>query len=708
MTFLNQALLFGLIAVSIPIIIHLLNRRRFRRVPWAAMRFLKVSVEQNQRRMKLEDLILLLLRCALLALLAFAIARPVVEGLQGLPGSKIAAAVVIDNSASMGTVEGNGPRLDLARQAAGAVVDQLPAGSSVAISTPFHPDEPTTELALARQRLAAVPQTDRHADLLTALESAAQALEGQAAAEKELYLITDGHAEEWSAFAALEEKLRELSAGRKVQVVLVGSAAAANLGISRLVPSGGLPAVDQPFRIDVDVTNYGKTAAVDVPVTLLVNDQPVGEPWVIDEIQPGRSESATVYATLPSAGYHRVTVALGNDQVPFDDRRTVVLRAVEEVRILLVDGEPGAEPRESETFFLQYALAPVSPEEEASYPVKPTVVPGSELASAELKDFDAVILANVAELALATAERLSKYVEAGGGLVVFPGANLRAEFYNTMLHTRYGLLPAGFVSHQAEEAPAQRALVPTETNPLGLDGEMLGAASFRQTFGLELPDHSSTGSPSTGSGRLALRYDDGSAALVESDFGLGKVFLFTSTADLAWNDFAIKPAFVPFVNRLLGGIVQHREANLNIQAGEVLRHRVGPELAGSEATVYEVGDSEALGHLTKIEERGGNSVLEFAETNRAGAYQATIEDQRAPILFAARPSERESSLELLGTEQVNRIADSATVIRWTAGSGGSEFGVSRKGSELWLPLLYFVIALAAVELGLAQWFSRSK
>ena len=96
MNFLNQALLFGIFAVSIPIVIHLLNRRRFRKVPWAAMRFLVVSVEQNQRRMKLEDLILLLLRCAIVALLAFAVARPVVEGLQGIPGSKVAAALVIE------------------------------------------------------------------------------------------------------------------------------------------------------------------------------------------------------------------------------------------------------------------------------------------------------------------------------------------------------------------------------------------------------------------------------------------------------------------------------------------------------------------------------------------------------------------------------------------------------------------------------------
>lgn len=699
MSFLNQALLWGLAAVSVPVIIHLLNRRRFRRVSWAAMRFLNLSVEQNQRRMKLEDLILMLVRCAMVALLALVVARPVVEGLLGVPGSKVAAAIVIDNSASMGSVEGESTRLGLARQAATAVVDRLPRGSSVAVSSPFRPDEATTDQSLVALRVNLIPQTDRHADLLIAVEEAVRSLEGQAASEKELYLITDGHAEEWRAFAALEERLRELSAGIKVNLVLVGSARTSNLGISRLVPAGSLPAVNQPFRIDVDVTNYGSTPAREVPVRLLVDGQPMGEPWLVDELLPGRSESATLYASLPSAGYHRVTVALEGDAVPFDDQRTVVMQAMSEVRVLLVDGDQGAEERESETFFLRHALAPVPEEAQGGYPVKPVVVSASEVAGEKLADYHAVVLANVAQIPLPLADRLARYVEDGGGLIIFPGENVRPESYNTLLHTKHKLLPTKFVAREPGDRVASRAVVPTETNPLGLDADLLAGASFRQAADIQL---------SGGSHRLALRYDDGAPALVESEYGLGKVYVFTSTADLAWNDFAVRPAFVPFVNRLLAGIVQNRESNLNIVAGEVLRHRLGAGLTGKEATVYEVSDPKAMGRLTTLEESAESSLLQFAETHRAGAYQATIEGHPHPVLFAARPSARESSLEMMGTEQVNRLSDSVSVIRWNAASSAADFGADRKGSEIWWPLLLVVIALAAIEMALAQWFSRSK
>src|ERR1041385_5008711 len=114
MSFLNPIMLFGLAAVSVPIIIHLLNRRRFQKVVWAAMIFLKTSVEKNQRRMRIEDMILLALRCLLLALLALALARPALlsNSSDVFGQSKVTGVVVLDNSQSMGMSDGMATRFD--------------------------------------------------------------------------------------------------------------------------------------------------------------------------------------------------------------------------------------------------------------------------------------------------------------------------------------------------------------------------------------------------------------------------------------------------------------------------------------------------------------------------------------------------------------------------------------------------------------------
>ena len=96
-------LLWGAAAVAVPIIIHLINRRRFKRVIWAAMKFVQLSIDQNQRRMKLEDWILLFLRCAMLVLLALALARPRMTGTQStfLGGEgEVASVLVLDEATS--------------------------------------------------------------------------------------------------------------------------------------------------------------------------------------------------------------------------------------------------------------------------------------------------------------------------------------------------------------------------------------------------------------------------------------------------------------------------------------------------------------------------------------------------------------------------------------------------------------------------------
>lgn len=686
-------------AISIPVLIHLLNRRRYRRVPWAAMRFLKISVDQNQRRMRLEDWILLLLRCAVVALLASLLARPVLEGVSGVPGSKVAAAIIVDNSASMGSQEGGVTRLALAREAAHEILSGLPQGSPVVVGDVFRAHEASADHEFARARIDAITQTERHADLILATKEAIGALEGQAVVDRELYVITDGHAEEWGSLAALGGRFSDITAGVRVQLITVGSSLNANLGISRLTPAAALPAVDQPFRIDVDVTNFGEAPVTRVPVKLLVDGQASGNPWIIEELGPGRSETATLYTALPGPGYHRVTVALEGDKASFDDRQTVVMRARDEVNVLLVDGEPGAEDRDSETFFLREALAPVPPAERSSYPVKPRVVSGSNLEAEALDRYEAVVLANVADVSLAFADRLARFVEKGGGLVVFPGGNFRPESYNALLYRRHGLLPASFVPREGDIGPRTRSLIPAETNPLSLERDLLAGVKFRQIQRLQLGE---------GDYRVNLRYDDGQPALVESNYGQGKVFVFTSSADLAWNDFAVRPAYIPFVSRVLGGIVPSRENNLNVAAGDPVRYRLDARLVGRDATVYELEDPESLGRLTELSGDDGVSLLEFDRTDRAGPYQVTIAGEPEPLLFSVRPSERESSVALLGDEQLARLGDSVTVSRWASNGKAASLEMDRQGAELWWPLLLVVIALAAVEMTLAQWFSRSK
>ncbi|MDQ3624857.1 MAG: BatA domain-containing protein, partial [Verrucomicrobiota bacterium] len=133
MLFLNAALLAGIGAVALPLIIHLLNRSRYRVIPWGAMHLLRRIVLTNRRRLQWEQLILLLLRCAFPVLLALALAQPVLTGLGFLAGdSPGATALLLDTSYSMQA----GESFAAAREAARRVLAEQSSGSEAALMFP--------------------------------------------------------------------------------------------------------------------------------------------------------------------------------------------------------------------------------------------------------------------------------------------------------------------------------------------------------------------------------------------------------------------------------------------------------------------------------------------------------------------------------------------------------------------------------------------
>ncbi len=275
MSFLNPILLFGLFGVSVPILIHLMNKRRVERVWWGAMRFLQVSVEKNRRKLRLEDLLLLLVRCLVVALLALALSRPSVrEGSAGVFGqARVTAVMVVDVSGSMSASDGVRGRMELARSAGEELLDGLPGGSRVALWVATDTvrrviPEPTSDFNLVRRSLAELTATDGGSNLAPAVSQAVALLQRQQGGRKELLVVTDGQR---AAFSELPGMVRELQA-RKGEVastvVLVGTEESQNLSVSELRQATGIAAVDRPLRFSATVTNHGLAEARDVRVVL--------------------------------------------------------------------------------------------------------------------------------------------------------------------------------------------------------------------------------------------------------------------------------------------------------------------------------------------------------------------------------------------------------------------------------------------------------
>jgi hypothetical protein len=721
--FLNPLLLFGIIGIASPIIIHLLAKKKIKRVVWAAMRFLKHVVEKNQQRLTLEDVILLLLRCALLVLLALALARPSFKkgGFAGFGDRNEAAIIAIDNSASMSQTDGAAAKFEQAQKAAEEVLDSLPSGSSVAVWLISDVVknvilEPTHDLALARKAIREAQRTDRGTEMSSAVRRMVEVLQRQPVAVKQLFLITDGQANGWKQLAetrALLDATRDVHA----RFVLLGESEQHNLGVTGLRMAGALAPVNEPVRFEIEVANYGIAEAKNVQVGLGIDDEPPGDDATIDSIPPGESKKISLYATFREAGFHSVAARLPADRNPADDQRALAVRVIGEINVLLVDGDPGIEPRESEVFYLHNALTPVPPEQREKYYIKTKTISPAELLAAKLGDYEAVVLANVIDVPDAVLAGLERYLRGGGGLIVFPGGKINAAFYNAKMFAERSFLPAAFGdAHGNAEQQEQfftlqgkdydHPIVSIWRDPAA---GSLATAHFYRAFTLQ-PTKTPSIRPEAGPPTVVLNYADGQPAVMERTWGFGRVVQFSSTADSAWNDLCIRPVFVPLIHRTLGALVTRQEEHLNLRVGAKLSAVMDGELIGKDLLVKPPGGKSDAVSLQRVTATNGVPLLHFDATERAGVYEVHQGDDATPLLrFATQADPAESNLQELSALDWKAFDGVAQVFRWSPGiSLRGELQRERTGNEFWMAFVLVALAMAVAETTLGNQWSRSR
>ena len=726
MFFLNPLLLLGVLAVASPIIIHLLARKQIRHVVWAAMRFLQASVARNQRKMDLEDIILLVLRCALLALLAVALARPSFRhgGFGSFQsGGNQSAVILLDNSASMAQTDGAVSAFQKAQQAGEEVLDALPSGSASAVWLVSDVvkgiiPEPTRDFSLARKVIRQAQRCDRGTEIQPALRQAIDILQRQKTPGKEIYLLTDGQAAGWKQVAETRAMLQSVKSDVKTHLLLVGEGESRNLGVTGLRLASALAPVDEPLRFEVEVSNFGIEEAKNTPVSLAIDGEPPGDEQTLESIPAGESKRISLFVRFRSPGFHAVTARVQADRDPADDQRVLAVRVTGEINVLLVDGDPGAEPRDSEVFYLRNALTPVPPEQREKYFIKTKTMTPAEFESAKLSDYEAVVLANVAEFSEAALDALTKYIRAGGGLVVFPGAKIHAAFYNDKLQAERSLLPATFGEPHGnpdqqeqffhlQSKGYEHPIVEIWQDPAA---GTLGAAHFFRSFAL-IPGKKSDVPGDAGPPAIVLSYDDGHPAVMERTWGYGRVVQFSSSANAAWNDLCVRPVYVPLMHRVLGSLLARQDERLNLRVGSQLTYVMGPDLIGKDVTIIKPGGGKDISGVRRITVTNGVPLLDYADTDLAGAYDVKAgAAESAPLLrFATQADPAESKLAELSANDLKSLDGVVDVIRWTSGANlHTVMERERSGSEFWLAFAILGLACAVAETVLGNQWSRSR
>lgn len=621
----NPWMAVGTAAVASPILIHILSRRRFRRVRWAAMDFLLEAQRRNRRRVRLEQLILLALRCLIVALLALAFARPFLTSgkLAGLiGGSQTEHVIVLDDSYSMGAI-GRGGSATGARQASfdtakaavesiGRLVSETSPGDAVSLYVTSRPDEPVVSLANASdssrvrltEALSALGVSQRGGNMDAAIRSVAkQIAAAPTRANAVVYVVSDFQRSDWTPRAKAASgapptgplaPLATISNDKDaVRCVLVNVAqqSAGNIAITSIRADRPQTVAGVPTRFIVGVANYSAEVLRDVELGVAIEGRRL-PPLVIHEILPDEKVREPVEVTFDQDGANFVDVELvgasaRGDSVALDNQRATSVDVAAAIRTLLVDGEPSTDQYRDEVFLLKTALRPAG---RATSGIDVTVIEDGELDGADLSAYEVVVLANVGRVSRTGDEKLHAFVESGGGLLIFGGDLVDASAYNETLYANgQGLLPLPIVG--PEEAPpgtdalsidwwdAAHPMLRSFEGPTAellrqvrIDGYLrMEMPASKDTSGNEAamkPDESAPGRPI-----VIARLNDAwrSPLIVEKETGRGRTVLVATSADQEWNDWASNFSYLPFVLETVQYIARPSGGLRDVLVGDPLR-----------------------------------------------------------------------------------------------------------------------------------------
>src|SRR5579872_7005125 len=567
----------GALLVAAPIIIHFINRLRFRRVKWAAMEFLLASQQRNRRRLLLEQLLLLLLRILAVAALVMLVARPLVdpEKFSLFQGQKTHHLVLLDDSGSMrdraDEISTFGAALDVVRKIA-AEGERKPDTQTLTLVLLSNPGQPVyTQENLNKDFVGRLEATlkglrcsHRALDLAGGAEAARRLMTDMSGAARNFHLISDFRKHDWDDNSALAAALREMDLD-KITVNLVKTVAEShpNLGITSLIGSVDVAAVNVPLRLSVSVRNYGEQVARDVRLTVLVDGQKRPAIETIDQIEPGRERTIEFDEQFPKTGPHDLQVSLPADALDEDNVRYLSIQVPDTNLVLVIDG--GSE--ESEAFYLLDALGAV-PEKTG---FSPTLDRVESLKRRPLDKFQSIFLLNISELPPDAVRALEDYVRAGGGLAWFLGPQVRAPFYNDKLY-RDGQSPEGLGLFPARLGNVAD-LIADETNPAP-DFSVTQHPVFDvfQDAGDELLNYTRVTryfsvardwTPPDGV-RIIASLRNKAPLMLEHRLGKGRIVTCLTTCGTLWNNWPrIPDAFVPIQLQLATHLAQgHQVLNL--------------------------------------------------------------------------------------------------------------------------------------------------
>jgi hypothetical protein len=722
---LHLAMLWGLLGVAIPVIIHFLNRRRATVVDWGAMQFLELG-HRAQRRFQITEMLLLIGRMLLLGLVALALARPFWTANEAAAATASATsnerrdvALILDGSASMDRKgDGTTPRIQALKWIR-EFIKRLGPGDSVALLVANDRvrlilDPPSFDRARIEASLKEIPPSRGSSDLPSALAESLRILEKSQNPTRDVVILTDGQRVAWrpgetQRWALLRELHARLPVKPRIWSVALNANAAsegADGAVGPLELSRGLVSPAMPITVSTTITNAGPGSMTRTADLLVDNVVEPGSSRVVGPIPSGGKTSAFFPVSIISPGSHVVSVRLvpGDDPLPGNDQADRPIEVTSALPVLLVDGEPGAEPLSSESAFVRAALAPTGDD---TPQVKTTVIEHARGWNAgALEDQKVLVLANVDSLRPEQVAAVANFLGNGGGVLIAPGDRTNATLANELLFQGgQGWLPARLGEPKGDLA---RREVVAHPAPRSFDGPALipfgqsDDAPLREADLFSYRVLEPTNRPPAAA--VTARLDTGDPWIVERQFRKGRVILLAGPIDAEGGTLPVNPDFVPWIHELVFHLADPFARLRALSPGEPIVFDLSPAPAKKVNAIL-VTTPSGTTVRAMIEHATGRARIKLEDTSEPGIYRFALPEPSGPRHILITADGRESSAEALAPAEAVRLSE-GWPLRFESDPSrlaNRLYATGRRGpSEVWR---YLVLA-ALGGLCLEVWMTR--
>ncbi|MCL5991221.1 MAG: BatA domain-containing protein [Bacteroidetes bacterium] len=691
MQFLNPLVLFGLVAASIPVILHLLNLRKLKTVEFSTLRFLKELQKTKIRRLKLRQIILLILRTLLIILLVLAFARPTIESSLPVLGSKAktSAVILIDNSFSMDVSDELGNRLTQARFAVQSIIEGMNEGDEAAIIQLTGKENTNNSLSrnidLLKQDLSKLKYSYISSNLSTGLRLASKLLDKSFNLNREVYIISDAQRNIFNN--ENKDSVRLFDKPTVIYFVPIGTNSKSeilNLSfdssnvVNRIFQKG------KPVEVEASIRNNASKDITGAVVSMFFNNERVAQRTL--DIPANQVRTLSIAAEPRQIGAIKAYLELDDDALNADNKRYFGFNIPAQPNVAIIGNQ-------SDVAYISKVFNAASGQEPVAS-VK--YIQPSELAGIELSNYELLILAGGPYLKT-DFNKIEQYVRNGGSCLIFADDLTSQEIFN------YGisLLGFGFVKQLtfAENQPSGFSSI-DKVHPL-FEGVFKGTTS--NTAIAESPKIYKAFSNTGGTSIIEI---PGGSFLSESKVGEGKVLYCSVKPSTDWSNFPVTGLFPTMIYRSTFYLSSRDGIGFNSIVGNPVMLSL-PKMFSSSGN-YKIIDPNGNEFYQQAAVLPNGTVLSLGNLNILGNYVVFSNQGKAISILSVNPLPSESYLQPASEDEIKKFIETQvsknTHIRFIDDSRNIVQSVqrARTGTELWQLFVILAILCAIAEMIVAR------